>query len=301
MEHSTEGAKTLRALFSEGFGPSGATLAFNLFAIARLALLKLGGGRKIAYAAPEGVAAPKRLWIFWAQGLDAAPPVVRRCVESWERENPTWRVSVLDEQAAAALVDLSDLPANLSIAHRSDVLRLRLLARYGGVWADATAFCARPLDQWLDLACQSGFFAFARPGPDRLLANWFLAASPAHPLVTAWEARLSRYYVVRGKPPPAYHAAHYQFHLALLASRGLRRLWRDTPQISADRMHMALALLRGRIPESDQALRLVAAAPVNKLSYKDDLDIETFAPLLARAADVQARDAAETGSSIGAP
>jgi hypothetical protein len=54
--------------------------------------------------------------------------------------------------------------------------RLCLLRQHGGVWADATVFCAWPLERWLPEYMTAGFFAFRNPEKDRLMSNWFLAA-----------------------------------------------------------------------------------------------------------------------------
>ena len=51
--------------------------------------------------------------------------------------------------------------------------------------ADATVFCLRPLDDWLDAAYASGFFAFRNPAKDRMMANWFIAAEPDNALLVA--------------------------------------------------------------------------------------------------------------------
>lgn len=74
--------------------------------------------------------------------------------------------------------------AELAFTPRSDLVRLDLLARHGGVWGDATCYCAVPLDSWLPAATSSGFFAF-RCGPrgDRHIASWFLAASPSNAII----------------------------------------------------------------------------------------------------------------------
>lgn len=130
---------------------------------------------------------PKTIWFFWFQGLDNAPYVVRKCHESWVIRNPGWQVVSLDGSSLSR-VALADYSAGhigaLSLQHKADLLRLDLLARHGGVWADATCFCVQPLDDWLVPNMQSGFFAFCRPRPDRMISNWFLAAEPGNVLVS---------------------------------------------------------------------------------------------------------------------
>jgi hypothetical protein len=57
------------------------------------------------------------------------------------------------------------------------------------VWADATLFCLRPLDEWLPpnhtMDHTTGFTAFRDPSRERLMANWFIAAEPTNPILAA--------------------------------------------------------------------------------------------------------------------
>lgn len=130
---------------------------------------------------------PRTIWFVWFQGMAQAPYVVRKCHESWVARNPSWRVVTLGENDLPALASVDYTSGNiakLSRQHQADLLRLDLLAHHGGVWADATCFCVRPLDEWLVPRMQSGFFAFHRPQPDRIISNWFLAAQPGNVLVS---------------------------------------------------------------------------------------------------------------------
>ena len=123
----------------------------------------------------------RTVWMYWQQGEDRAPGIVQLCFESWRRRNPGWRVVVLDEHSLRDTADLTpalgrlDRP-DLTVQKVSEIARLSLLREHGGVWADATVFCRAPLDEWLGEHVANGFFAFANPGPDRLLSSWFLAA-----------------------------------------------------------------------------------------------------------------------------
>src|SRR3954471_21109709 len=141
-------------------------------------------------------AVPRLLWLYWEQGWEAAPELVRLCRRSWEALNPGWAIICLDADSASWLVPREawqPRPA-MRANHKANLLRLHLLARQGGVWADATTFCAAPLDAWLPPLVESGFFAFARPGPDRLLSTWLLAATPGHVLIEKWLAACLRYW-----------------------------------------------------------------------------------------------------------
>ena len=63
-------------------------------------------------------------------------------------------------------------------------VRLSLLDTHGGVWADATTWCRTPLSEWVT-PMPAEFFAFSLSGPDRMMANWFLASEAGTHVVKA--------------------------------------------------------------------------------------------------------------------
>ena len=92
------------------------------------------------------------------------------------------------EEARAVLPPAADV-VEPALPARSDLLRLALLERHGGVWADATLWCARPLDAWIDDAtAPTGFFAYTQPTRDRPADNWFLAAAPGSRIISRWRS-----------------------------------------------------------------------------------------------------------------
>ncbi|HIK24888.1 MAG TPA: hypothetical protein IGP91_03430 [Thermosynechococcus sp. M46_R2017_013] len=126
------------------------------------------------------------------------PPIVERCIEQWRQKNPTWQVIVLDRQNLHEFLDLklpNHLFSKLTPQQQSDLIRLTLLMQQGGVWADATTFCITPLNEWLSSLINSGCFLFSRPGKDRLIASWFIAAYPNHYLIHSWHDFLAHYWL----------------------------------------------------------------------------------------------------------
>jgi len=153
--------------------------------------------RDFANGVPKGADAagkdiPKIIWLFWHSGFDTAPDVVRRSLKTWQHFNPDYDVRALDLAAANKWLglDLENLFKSLTVemgwAGKSDLLRLMLLARYGGVWADATTFCLKPLSEWLPAEASSiGFFSFRNKSADRDkdLRSWFMASAPGNPII----------------------------------------------------------------------------------------------------------------------
>lgn len=87
------------------------------------------------------------IWICWWQGLEQAPAVVKRCVDSIKKHAGNHPVIILTEDNYKNYVDIPawlEEKKNKGIITRtnySDLLRLSLLAKHGGMWIDSTFLC----------------------------------------------------------------------------------------------------------------------------------------------------------------
>jgi hypothetical protein len=226
---------------------------------------------------------PKLLWSYWKQGESAAPELVKYCLASWRSLNPGWDIRVLDQSTVSRFTTMAGLPESISVQHYTDVLRVRLLDEHGGVWVDATTLCAAPLDHWLPPLMQSGFFAFTRPGPDRVIASWFLASEPGGALIRTWRRAADGYWL-RVSRPDDYYWLHYLFEWLTLKSREAARVWASTPHISADGPHLIQRCLR----QGHDVTRLhegtcLEAIPVHKLTWKEHISIREVQRVLCHA------------------
>ncbi len=91
------------------------------------------------------------IWICWFQGLDSAPELVKRCIDSVKKNCSGSKIFIISDDNFSNYVSL---PHNIigkynsgliGKAHFSDILRCCLLHKYGGVWLDATIFMTREL------------------------------------------------------------------------------------------------------------------------------------------------------------
>ncbi|NET02699.1 MAG: hypothetical protein F6K61_19555 [Sphaerospermopsis sp. SIO1G1] len=144
------------------------------------------------------MAIPKKIWFLWYQGFAEAPLVITKCYESWVKYNPDWEVIFLDESNLKDYIvpSLSAEKLNqLSKNHQSDLLRVELLSKYGGVWVDATCLCQVPLNNWLEEYSQAGFFAFIHLTRSYgWIASWFLAAEASNPIVVKMAQTFTDFY-----------------------------------------------------------------------------------------------------------
>ena len=76
--------------------------------------------------------------MYWEQGeKNLKDKYNKMCIDGWRKLNPDWDVRVLDKKSAQKYVPEIKKYGYLSIQQRSDLLRTKLLLKYGGVWADA--------------------------------------------------------------------------------------------------------------------------------------------------------------------
>jgi hypothetical protein len=150
--------------------------------------------------APLRSAIPPVLWTFWHDAADdALPALVRACIASWKRHNPSYEVRVVTPGNLARYLPGAGAPAldgNVDPAHRSDQVRVRLLARHGGIWMDASLLCTAPLD-WVHAVqrargCEVVGFSIGSGGDYPVLENWFLACVPGAPVMRAWAREMAR-------------------------------------------------------------------------------------------------------------
>jgi capsular polysaccharide synthesis protein len=269
----------------------------------------------------------RTIWTLWLQGFADAPPLVQACLESWRRFNPGWRVQPLDQHSLGDVIDLvslRDASGHLTLQKTSALARLALLRRYGGVWTDATVFCLRPLDDWIDPAFGAGFFAFKNPAKDRMLANWFIAAEPDNTLLVALHDAFVEFLTRRtfanqnnafGRAAlkklvpilsrsfqrttlwlnPAlqavvraypYYIFHYTFNKLILTRPELRAIWERVPAIEARPLHS----LQKYAKQPDRLADALAGLeredwPLQKLDWRVDLTSPYWRPVMNRLVD----------------
>lgn len=144
-----------------------------------------------------------RIWICWMQGMEDAPKLVQDCYSSI-CEHITEREIVLvtakNRKEYVVFPDYIEQKYEAGVithTHFSDLLRVALLAEYGGTWIDATVFCVGGVIPRYML--DSDFFVFQnlKPGADGHVSNissWFITAKTGHKFVLAVRDLLFAYW-----------------------------------------------------------------------------------------------------------
>jgi len=151
----------------------------------------------------------RTMYFFWHEDVEKAPIIVQKCLESWKYYNPTWNIVIMDLTNYSNYIDVIHMD-NIEITKFTDVLRLFLLERNGGLWADATCFCNCPLDDWLPNHISQGFFVFdnlTRLG--KKSSNWLMYSEPNHYMIRMWKNAMLRTYK---ENPVRFHETYFMMH-----------------------------------------------------------------------------------------
>ena len=95
---------------------------------------------------PNDGGVPKIVWFSWLQGIDQAPDLVKVCLASQRKHLPDYEFRVFDLSNYQQWIELPEFIVRkykkglIPAASFSDLLRLSVLQKYGGVWMDATVF-----------------------------------------------------------------------------------------------------------------------------------------------------------------
>ncbi|MBQ0073385.1 MAG: hypothetical protein KBT34_04255 [Prevotella sp.] len=133
-----------------------------------------------------------RIWFCWLQGLDHAPELVHACLKSL-RSLPDTRVIVVDIDNYRDYIEFPDYilekyhKGYIPHANMSDMLRLALLSKYGGVWIDATVLCTYSdvhREFWRSILDSDFYiYRYIKNGRVNGISNWFIAAKQGNVIV----------------------------------------------------------------------------------------------------------------------
>ena len=88
---------------------------------------------------------PKVIWTYWDSAV--LPPSIQTCLASWKKHMPGYDVRVLSDSNLNRYMDgvkWNELKWIDSHARKSDVVRICVLSRHGGIWSDASIMLYGP-------------------------------------------------------------------------------------------------------------------------------------------------------------
>lgn len=89
------------------------------------------------------------IWVFWYQGITYAPQMVKACFINLKRKNSN--IHQIDKNNIESYINIPIYIKEkvdkgiISLTHYSDIIRVSLLAKYGGIWIDSTCFTSKEM------------------------------------------------------------------------------------------------------------------------------------------------------------
>lgn len=131
---------------------------------------------------------PRIIWVMWWQGMEQAPELVRMCVSQLYKWNPDCEIRLIDKDNYTDYVQIPERilervrEGRVSLTHLSDLIRCRLLADRGGIWADATLFTTCPLNEKIFdypfYSIHTGLHEYSFPPSGERWATFFMGCPP---------------------------------------------------------------------------------------------------------------------------
>lgn len=183
-----------------------------------------------------------RVFTIWYQGEDNAPEIVKACFRSMRR-NLKQELIVLDENT---IFDWITLPEHIidkwnrgliTPTHFSDICRVELLYRHGGIWLDSTCFVTNPIPR--ELLDMDFFVYMAGVKLQRkftFIQSCFIRARKEYPLLDIWRRLLYEYWK-KEDTLFDYYTLHLLLCFAVRNNLTANSLFRNMPKIDQDPTH----------------------------------------------------------------
>jgi Capsular polysaccharide synthesis protein len=199
----------------------------------------------------------KIIWGYWNTFPDNFPWLCQKALQSWQLRNPQWRVIMLNDVNFRKYVSINDLPStfySLKVQHRSDLIRLAVLIRYGGAYIDASTLVYKGLDGiWNttadDKVMLTSLNQLSIAKLDMYNNGLLMTKGSRNPFLLEWRRRILEY-----SEAPAYTLEQMKEHPAF---RRVHQFWEDP----------ALGVLGGMIPYHSNLWMM------NDLIWHDDLGL----------------------------
>ncbi|KAA8827013.1 glycosyltransferase [Bifidobacterium tissieri] len=163
----------------------------------------------------EACPVENNVFVFWWDGFDSAPAIVRECLDSVKRTHPDASIIELSKNNYEQFTDIDVrirqgfADGDISVQTFSDILRFNVLKNNGGTWVDATLYFAGPYDLTAGLIDKSFESLNCNTTPDFLKydgysSTWtgfFIAARKHSLFVTAMDAVFKEYFLKYGEYP----------------------------------------------------------------------------------------------------
>ncbi|MCI8309560.1 MAG: capsular biosynthesis protein [Clostridia bacterium] len=135
-----------------------------------------------------------KVWVCWFQGIENAPEVVKVCYKSLKDNLVGKEIILITEKNMLDYVTFPDFilekwnRGKITKTHMTDLLRLELLIKYGGLWIDSTVLCtSNEIPEYI-FDSDLFFYQCLKPGRDghsHVNSSWLISAKTNNKILMA--------------------------------------------------------------------------------------------------------------------
>ncbi len=223
---------------------------------------------------PAENAEKEHAFSIWFQGEENAPDSVKACFAGM-RQHLDQELIVLDNNT---LFDWIELPeyiiekwksGKIGNAHFSDICRVELLFRHGGLWFDATDYVTAPVPE---IIMKSDFFVFM--GGQKIdswygfIQNCFIRARKGNPLLGLWRDAMLMYWKHEDKII-TYLGHQILFQVVTEYNKQAASLFAKMPRMDQDPTHVLWYEHKEEPYDSKKFLEYTEGTFFQKTDFKD--------------------------------
>lgn len=213
----------------------------------------------------------KDIWICWLQGIDDAPIIVKKCIESVKKYNKNKNVHLITEKNLSEYISIPEYIMNkwkkgiITNTHMSDIIRITLLTDYGGLWIDATTLLTGNIPSYI-FNGELFMYQFKERSDTSVLCNsWIIYASKNNRIIMTVRNLLYEYWKKENKLKE-YFLLHF---FITMAFEKFQEDYERMLYVTDDAAHTLAYNLKRKFNVLEWN-EIINMTPIHKLSYKVD-------------------------------
>lgn len=222
----------------------------------------------------ENVKLNHTIWMYWKQGMENAPMLVRKCYESVRGNKPQdFELILLTDKTLSGYIELPDYiwdkyeKGYITTTHLSDIIRMELLYTYGGCWIDATVFCSGAIPEYM---LKGNMFVFKLPAvvsdPVLKMSSWWISSAYSNRLVQMTRRMLYEYWK-QETDMRNYFLLHIMMSKLVDEDRECKDIFQKIPYFNSGNAHVLQEKLGSEYTKDEWRI-IKDISPVHKLTYK---------------------------------
>lgn len=239
-----------------------------MFILKNLPNLKNSVQTKINNSKSLEIVGKPKIFTYWHNEYEL-PPLIQLCRASLKKYiSSEFDLIILNENNYKDWidVDIEELKNRFSKAHFTDLLRLRLLEKWGGFWLDATCLLSEDFYSATETIRQQNHFLFSYV--NSRTGTWFMWSKPTSYVITMAAEVLTLWWEKENKLTN-YFMVHDIIEMLYWVDNEYKKYWDSMYKLHPKNALSLLRAYNSACPE-EEFNNMLSSSFVHKLNYKYD-------------------------------